>query len=169
MVQRLMLFITWYALNSCSSPQHITIANDYHTIPFRTIGQKIPIIQATLNQKNAWFIVDTGASITLLNATEATYFGFSMHQYLRNDTEVSGFLDKLTISKTSLCTIEIGNLKIEHDVYQSLEMNALFITIGNNERMRIAGILGSDLLARYRMNVNYETRTLSYRVGSIQP
>lgn len=165
MLQRYLLIIAGLIFNGCSSAENATIQQDYHVIPFGTIGHRIPVIKAILNEKNAWFIVDTGASITLLNATAAQHFGFSMHNSHGELMELTGFSDNLMLSKTSFCRIEIGHLKIGQSMYRSHEMNALFTTIEKQENIRIAGVLGSDILARYRMNVNYETRTLSYRMN----
>ncbi len=164
MSQRLLFFITWYVINGCSSADYLATPDDYHVIHFRSAGNRIPVIKATLNDKIAWFIVDTGASITLLNETEAKYFGFSMNGHLRTKTELSGFSDQLVLAQTSICRMQIGQLKILQRVYRSVEMNSLFRTIEDGEKLKIGGIIGSDILARYGMNVSYETRTISYRI-----
>jgi len=159
------LFIMTACIFSCCSPSEYSAKpEDYHVIPFRTIGEKIPVVKASLNDKSAWFIVDTGASVTLLNATEAQHFGFSMRAVRGEMNELTGFADRLTLSATSFCTLTIGNLKIGQRTYRSHEMNALFAIIENTEKMRIAGILGSDILAKYGMSVDYERKTLSYKV-----
>lgn len=168
MTQRLLFFITWYIINGCASPEYLPTADDYHVIPFRSVGNRIPVIKAMLNDKIAWFIVDTGASITLLNETEAKYFGFSMNNNPRiKKTELSGFSDQLVLAQTSICRMQIGQLKILQRVYRAVGMNSLFITIEDNEKLKIGGIIGSDILARYGMNVSYETRTISYRIKKV--
>lgn len=164
MAQIVIVIFAGLILNGCSIPGSVSVQTDYHVIPFRTIGQRIPLISGILNDKRAWFIIDTGASITLLNAAEAGYYGFSMHESHNDLTEVRGFSSQLQLSKTSFCNIEIGQLKIGRSVYRSQEMNQLFRIIENEEKLRIAGVLGSDILARYRMNVNYESKTLSFRM-----
>lgn len=168
-IYKLSFLIATYIFSSCSASEYSSTAAEYHVIPFRTIGEKIPVIRASLNEKCAWFIVDTGASVTLLNATEASHFGFSMRNARGEMLELTGFTDKLTLSATSFCRLTIGNLKIGPTKYRSHEMSALFTTIESREKMRIAGILGSDILAKYGMNINYESKTLSYRVKAHLP
>lgn len=163
MVQRWIFVFTCYCLTGCSSTERLSSkSNDSNIIPFRTIGQKIPVIEARLNNRPAWFIVDTGASITLLNATERINFDVAIHNTSHNLKKLSGFSDMIDVTLTSICRIEIGNLVIHHKVYISQEMDRLFSMIEKQEGISIAGILGSDILARYLMNVNYGTRTLSY-------
>lgn len=163
MTQRWIFVIICYCLFGCSSVESLPIeSSNHHKIPFRMIGNKIPMIQARLNNRPAWFIVDTGASITLLNATESAHFEVAAYKSSREATELSGFSNRFDISLTAICSIEIGILLISHKVYLSNEMDRLFQMIEKHERIRVAGILGSDILARYLMNVNYGTRTLSY-------
>lgn len=161
----LVLSILTIVLSGCASSRDLGAGEGYHVIGFHTIGGKIPLIKASLNNKRAWFIVDTGATITILNAMESKYFGFSVRRNtIGGMTEVSGFSDKLSLSGASSCSIAIGPLVIKHHAWRSQEMNALFVTIGKNEKLRIAGILGSDILAKYKMRVNYDNNTLSYRI-----
>ncbi len=163
MTQRWIFAFTCYCLAGCASVESLPAeGSDQRRITFRMIGNKIPMIQARLNNRPAWFIVDTGASITLLNATESLHFEVAAYKSSREATELSGFSNRFDISLTAICRLEIGNLLIRHRVYVSNEMDRLFEMIEKHERIRVAGILGSDILARYLMNINYGTRTLSY-------
>jgi hypothetical protein len=154
-----------FVLSGCSArltPQ----LSDFH-VGFSTIGGKIPIVKARLNNKNAWFIIDTGATLTILNETQAKHYGFSVHEP-RESKDIIGFSQSLKLSETSGCEIRLGDLVIRHQVYRSEQMNAMFITIANREQIQIAGIIGSDILARYKISVNYNSKTLSYRSHASQ-
>ncbi len=131
MVHMVLILVAGLIFNGCSTSSNVPAETDYHVIPFRTIGKRIPLISAQLNNKRAWFIVDTGASITLLNETEAEYFGFSMYHVNHDVTEMRGFSSKLKLSRTSFCNIEIGPLKVGKNVYRSQDMNGLFRIIEN--------------------------------------
>jgi hypothetical protein len=82
---------------------------------------------------------------------------------VRDDlTELTGLSNVMNLRWRSFCSIEIGDLKFGHHAYITKEMDHLFTMIQNSERIRIGGIIGSDLLAKYQMTLNYATRTLSY-------
>lgn len=165
MMQRWIFALACYCISGCSSVESLPREIDgHHMVPFRMVGHKIPMIQAKLNSKPAWFIVDTGASITLLNATERAYFDVAVYNSRKETTELSGFTNRIDVSSTSVCRIEIGKLQMHHKVYISKDMDGLFAMIEKHEQIRVAGILGSDILAKYLMNVNYGTRTLSYNI-----
>jgi hypothetical protein len=128
------------------------------------VGSSIPVVKATLNDKDAWFIVDTGASATLLNMSLAQYFGISPYRDLhRGDIEINGLGGSMSF-ESAICKIKIGQLTINHAALKSKDLNGLFAAINKKENMEIAGILGSDILLRCHINVNYDSQTLSFKV-----
>jgi hypothetical protein len=149
----------------CSSSEFIA-EKDYYVIPFRMVGTSIPVVKATLNDKDAWFIVDTGASATLLNMSLAQYFGISPYRDLRRgDIEINGLGGSMSF-ESAICKIKIGQLTIHHAALKSKSLNGLFAAINKKENMEIAGILGSDILLRCHINVNYDSQTLSFKLTS---
>jgi hypothetical protein len=78
----------------------------------------------------------------LAGAAQASYFGFSLRGIVRDHVVVKGFSSDLRLSKTSFCRIEIGPLRKGQVVYRSQEVNKLFSTIENQEKLRIAGVFG---------------------------
>jgi hypothetical protein len=147
-------------LTGCSSSRPVSVSSDYYAIPFRSGLTTIPIIAVKLNNKDAWFVVDTGASTTVLNAALSIHFRLSSYS---NETEING-LGGASLFQTSLCKIELGPLIINHSALKSKGLNQLFSVIGKNENISVAGILGSDILSKYRINVNYETNTVSFKI-----
>lgn len=153
-------------LSGCSFSETYRTSAEYCFIPFQTIGRQIPVVEALLNGERAWFIIDTGASFTLLNASEADRFGFFVREHpLHQQTEVNGLGGKLTLHETFSCRIDLGPLEIRHFPWKSGNINLISMKILTNEKIRIAGILGSDLLSKYGINVNYDTQTISYRMA----
>lgn len=139
----------------------------YHVIPFRLSDAKIPIVRATLNDKAAWFIVDSGASATLINSAVAKHFGISERfNFYESRTEING-LGGTAAFESSFCKIEIGNLVIHHPVLKSRELNGLFQLISSREKLPITGILGSDILLQCGISLNYENKTLMYKVKGV--
>jgi predicted aspartyl protease len=152
-------------LSGCSFSETYRTSAGYCFIPFQKIGQQIPVVEAFLNGKKAWFIIDTGATYTLLNASEASQFGFFVREHpLHRKTEVNGLGGKLILHETFSCRIDLGPLEIKHFPWKSGNINRLSAKILKNEKIRLAGILGSDLLSRYGINVNYDNQTISYRM-----
>src|SRR5690349_20974148 len=68
------LQVVWYLI-SCAQAEYSFIEKE---ISFETVGC-IPIVKGTINGKSTFFIIDTGASITMLNESDADHFGFRSH------------------------------------------------------------------------------------------
>lgn len=148
---------------SCASSTIVSDAT-HHVIPFRLIGVGIPIIKGTLNDKDAWFIVDTGASASLVNMAVAGDFGIpDFKNFYVENREINGLGGRRAFESVS-CRIGLGPLHIRKEVLKSKDLNGFFDAIRVAESLTIAGILGSDILLRYRMVLDYDNGTISYRI-----
>ncbi len=164
-MKNIYLLITFGLFAACRPVTQVASTGNERLIPFHTIGEKIPVVPGQLNGKFAWFIVDTGASITMLNAAEANYYKIQTQGVRQGLTELSGLSSVvMDLRWKSFCSIQIGDLEFQHNVFIAKEMDALFTMIGNREGKRIAGIIGSDLLARFSMSLDYGRRTLSFNL-----
>lgn len=113
----------------------------------------------------AWFIIDTGASATLINRSMCKYFGIPDYpDYGSSRTQLNGLGGAVEL-ESSRCRIGLGSLSIWHAALRSSELNNLFSFISSREHIPVAGILGSDLLSLYHLSINYGNYTLSYRIG----
>jgi len=75
-MQPSLLLIVVILFFSCAQEIKISGPEKNQSISFKRTAGRIPVIGATLNGKSAYFIIDTGASISVLNEQEAESFGF---------------------------------------------------------------------------------------------
>jgi hypothetical protein len=154
----LMLAVVW----SCAPVRTAQYEPVVRSVNFYTIG-KIPVIRTRLNGKQAHFIVDTGASVSILNEAEASYYGFTvMNSNIYATTEVLGFNGSALTGKVNTCTIEIGDVAIKYGNFRSKNMQDFAYILQKNENIRLAGILGADLMNRYSMSINFMDKTISF-------
>jgi hypothetical protein len=117
-----------------------------------------------INGKSAWFIIDTGASVSVLNANEARHFGFQVANTVYHPVRsINGIGGRSNVYEVSACNLAIGQLPLKYIAWHSQDLHALFQAIHENEEIRIAGIIGSDVLSKYRINIHYNKLALSYR------
>jgi hypothetical protein len=150
-------------LASCA-PQHTgVVRKEDEYLSFRMVN-RVPVVSGRINGKQAWFIVDTGASVSVLNASEARHFGFQVANTVYHEARsINGLGGRSNIYKVSGCDLEIGQLSLKYIAWQGQDMHALFQAIHDNEEIRIAGIIGSDVLSKYRISIHYNKLALSYR------
>lgn len=148
-------------LTGCSSIRQPGTEPPPRSVVFHTIG-RIPVIEARLNGKPARFIIDTGASVSILNAGEAAFYGFEVFNQEDAGVDVAGFSGISRIQSTGRCIIEIGDLKITHLRFKSRDMHDFAAVLYPSGEARVAGILGGDLLAYYQMRIDFVDRKVFF-------
>jgi hypothetical protein len=151
------------ALTRCA-PHHLGIPRkEEEYVSFRMVN-RIPVVNGRINGKQAWFIVDTGASVSVLNAREAKHFGFQVANTVHHEgRSINGLGGRSNVYAVSGCDLTIGHLPLKYIAWHSQDMQALFRAIYDNEEIRIAGIIGSDVLSKYHISIHYNKLALSYR------
>jgi len=113
-------------------------------IPFTRIGNLI-LIRAKADTATGFFVLDTGAPGLVLNIT---YF---RHYPASAPTEGGGITGSTTASRTSIDSFRLGPVKYSR-------VDADLINLGHIESskgVKIFGLLGMELLARFEMIIDY--------------
>jgi hypothetical protein len=133
--------------------------DNMNKIRFTTIG-KIPIIEGKINGKRALFIVDTGASCSILNQTGSVHFGFG---YLTHAGQnVYGLGGNAKINQVVNCAVEFGPLKIRNLTFRTNPLDYLTEAIREHEKIEIAGIIGSDIFNRYGITIDFKHNLICF-------
>jgi hypothetical protein len=144
------------------SPKAVDISIVEKQLRFETYGH-IPVVRATLNGKPALFIIDTGASISILNAGFAAYYGFSVVEEITVQHTATGLEGAaLPLSCVGKYTLDVGPLHIRSPRFQGRNLQALSSILFADERIHIAGIFGADVLTQYKMRIDFTNRTISF-------
>jgi hypothetical protein len=123
----------------------------------------IPVVKARLNGKAALFIIDTGASISILNAGFAAYYGFSVVEEITVRHTATGLEGAaLPLGYVGKYTLEVGPLQIRSPRFQSRDLQAISSLFFDDGHIHIAGIFGADVLTRYKMRIDFTNRTISF-------
>jgi hypothetical protein len=157
------LYILCLLIFAACALSEIVVQENNHAVPFVIVGASIPVVKIKLNSKDAWFIIDTGASATLINKAYTKYYGIPDRGNHFGNIELNGLGGSLRFQSV-VCNLEIGLLKFKQAVFKSNDLNGFFSFIDKSEGISIIGILGSDILSRYNINVNYDTRTISFKI-----
>jgi hypothetical protein len=155
-------YLTWlpgivvFLMSGCVSQASLQTANQ---MKFFTI-KHIPIIQGSINGKRAYFIIDTGASCSILNQSVADRFGFRYFATLEGS--VTGLGGSTKVSRAFNYIIEFGPLRICNVIFHTRHLDDLASVIQEQENIDIAGIIGSDIFKRYEIGINYKTNTITF-------
>src|SRR5690606_10877900 len=119
----------------------------------------IPLVLVRLNGKRAYFIVDTGASVSILNEQDARYFGFRVRM---EDKAMVGFGGMTGLNRVVSSTVEIGALTLKDFPFACQNLDHIAEVFEEHNSIKVAGVIGSDIFRKYGVNINYRDRTLSY-------
>jgi hypothetical protein len=129
------------------------------SIYFFSVSQ-IPVVEGKINGKTAYFIVDTGASCSILNESVSKHFGFKT--MIMVDEHLMGLNGTAKIKTAYDYSINLGPLTIKSLLFRTRKIDELVDVIKNNERVSIAGIIGSDVLKKYQMGIDYRTNRITF-------
>jgi len=122
-------------------------------IPFELNSNHI-YVQATINGKGPlWFILDTGAGVTVLNADYAEALGLELQGRFEGRGAGEASTDVSVIKDASFT---LPGIELMHQTIMAIPFTAL----EPYEGRRIDGVLGYDLISRFVMEIDYEHRLI---------
>lgn len=114
-----------------------------------------PIITLTLNGQKAHFLLDTGASVSILNSKDAHRLGFRLIESSGARPDLYGInggtMPSFSTTKVKCFT---GDMRLNYQ-WAASDLSGLVQRIRHRTRIRISGIIGSDLLKKYGFLIDY--------------
>lgn len=153
----LLLVVGYYT----TPAQRVHGDSNFSELPFQTLNGKIPIVKVQINGKPAWMIVDTGASVTIVHAAKASYFGFEIARHTVDKMDMTGLGGSTELLETYGCNLKLGNLIIKQKP-KAQDLYRLLSTIKAHDKITIVGILGADVLSRHKMTIDYSSNKILY-------
>jgi predicted aspartyl protease len=143
-------------LSGCAPKAYLS---DIKQLRFTTIG-RIPVIEGKINGKRAYFIIDTGASCSILNQSVSERFGFK--SFARDDEHVMALEGQAKMNHAFNCIVEVGPLRLKNVIFRTKCMDSFVNVIQTHENIEIAGIIGSDIFNRYGIAINFRSNTITF-------
>ena len=135
-------------------------AQKVFTVKFHNLKRK-PIIEAQVNGKKAYFLIDTGADISILNTDDAKKYGFKNLRMMGPDQVLTGLGSSTEeFWRASKANVKVGG-HIIYARFYSVDIQNVIDSLFENTNIRILGILGSDVLMNYSMKIDYQLGQLS--------
>ncbi len=116
------------------------------------------MLKCQLNGKPAYFLIDTGASFTILHSKSAKSYGFDVLE--RKGLKTTGFGGSASTAKIAIgADLEFNHRKLSMG-YLAQDLTKMIRLIQSSTNIRIAGIIGTDLLKRYGCRVDFGNKVL---------
>ena len=115
-----------------------------------------PIVETTINGMKAYFLLDTGSSVTVFHSRIARKYGFKIiNANIKGAVDVATFggevkrLEMISRANFSLGATELRGRFFAYDLTSLIRSTKL------RTGYTIAGILGSDVFRRYGFGIDY--------------
>ncbi|MEQ6169135.1 retropepsin-like aspartic protease [Ekhidna sp. MALMAid0563] len=131
--------------------------SEYSTLDFE-LHKNLIIVNAHINEKPAKFIVDTGASISLLDKSQ--YKRYEFKYSVSTDERLTGFGGKSRLMKTSSVKFKLDGFDLAATYrFNASDLGDLNVALSDTNQ-RVLGILGSDFLKNYHAIIDYEKQKI---------
>jgi len=131
----------------------------------KMLGADQPIIVGEINGKKAYFLIDTGADVTMLNSTESKKYKYENKLWVGKNYKLSGLNSEHQGEVYVAKNVEliVGGRKIKGS-YKSIDLTYIARSIAGDSSIKIAGIIGSDVMRRHDFVINYKTRNITFAI-----
>ena len=121
---------------------------------------KVPVVRVDLNGRAAYFVIDSGSDISLINMSDAGYFNFNTRNTASMD--LKGFSGmRSAIYRTSEIEILVKGHSLDSYFYAA-DLSPLIDTLQKYTTLRISGIIGLDLMREHQFEIDYSNDTLKF-------
>jgi predicted aspartyl protease len=131
----------------------------------RTTGNHL-FCPMRINHRPAWFAVDTGAALTIVDTNKARAFGVSQEERfveLPRQIEVN---DRV-VPVAHVANLQLGNEDLGAGPVALIDLRAFSARFPNSEnKVAMDGILGLDILERYRAVIDCAQRQIYLQIGT---
>lgn len=136
---------------------------DYESVEIVSLVDK-PIIRATLNGQEAFFLLDTGSSLSILDMTQARKFGYFCRPQQSTRKIQAIFLDgsRQTLMHAASVNLQIGAKSVLTS-YVACNLSDLVYSLRSKTQLHISGIIGSDVMQVYGFRIDYDQGRVSLR------
>lgn len=116
-------------------------------------------LEVSINGKNAFLLLDTGASRTVFDKNQIDLYNSNKIDLLDEKSTGLG-TNTMDIHTTEISNLEIGTKKIENITLALIDLSHVNETYEKLGFKKIQGVLGSDLLYKYQAVINYKSLEL---------
>ena len=114
-----------------------------------------PIVKGSINGHEAYFLLDTGADVTLLHAGDADEYAFTTRQTGSEPYTVRGIGGHLPgAGKVVGAKIFFANLPLDWQP-KAVDLSSIIVHMQHKTSYRISGIIGTDMMQHYGFVIDY--------------
>ncbi|MEO9869422.1 retropepsin-like aspartic protease [Ekhidna sp.] len=139
-------------------------------LSFSILGQEVgyvkmqsykkPIVKAEINGKKGYFLIDTGSDISIINYAHLKKYKLEASKVYGDHKRAMSFNgEKTAAMRVRNVEVVLGD-RFDHKLFYSLNLTEVIRSIEAKTNIKINGIIGTDLLAKYNCMIDYSQRRI---------
>ena len=137
-----LLLVAITAITFCSSNAQEIIKVEDH------IGAK-PVVRMTLNGKKIWVLLDTGASVNLLDIKAQKKYDFGVYNRPGNSVNVVGFASsEIELPRVDGIDLRYQGIRLQ-DEFLAHDLTEVINSVKQESMITISGIIGYSMMRKY--------------------
>lgn len=120
-----------------------------------------PIVEARVNGKLAYFLIDTGSDITVIHQPREKYYDFKIKRLSRTHSVIGIHGRGKSVYRAYALDLQLGDLPIKTSFF-SYDIGAIVSSIFRKNYVKISGIIGSDVLLKYGFVIDYQAERIYF-------
>nr|WP_314444149.1 retropepsin-like aspartic protease [uncultured Sphingomonas sp.] len=155
-----------YRPEEAGTVDHAMCLLGFEAVPLREVSTGHHLVQATINGRSGSFVVDTGANVTVVDASHRQFFGISDTQGGRGAV-VGGMAGATGARQVSVEGLRIGAIAARQSRVVVADMGQLLGALSRATNGTVYGLIGQDILKEHRAVVDV-ARPMLYMIPQDQ-
>lgn len=122
-----------------------------------TSFNKLPVVQGTLNGKKAYFILDSGASISVIDVNQQKDYGFFIED---TNEQAAGYGGNAYFYSAKGVILNIGGVNFYTD-FKAQDLSVIVNVMSTQEGVKVSGIVGADIMKINKFILNFSDNSIS--------
>ena len=123
--------------------------------------QSVPLIKLSLNDRDVYFIVDTGSSISVLDITKSKKLSFKFHNEM--NTKSVGLGGEFSLYYISGYEVKINDQQI-FGKFVGKDLSEITSLLQNKTNLMVVGIIGMDILTYYDVSISFLDKSMTFNL-----
>ncbi len=148
--------------NAAQDLDSLLRAQGYTAISLRRVGNGLDTVSMRVNGAMGTFLLDTGASNSVIDQRALSQFRISRSSLLRSDTAIGAGGD-VTLSSYAISGLTINGRDFGLKQISAADLSSVISAFGRDTGIRLDGIIGQDVMIGFDGVIDTKSRTLFLR------
>ena len=139
-----------YRPEEAGTVDHALCLLGFSAVPVRTVNPGHHLIEASINGQSGNFVLDTGANVTVISASQVERFGLSSDANVLGPGAARPAGAFGNARQVSIDSFQIGPITVRQSHIVTADIDQLLGALGTISGSEVSGIIGQDVLNEHR-------------------